>query len=489
MYNFLLTYDNSISSFIISFFTFISVLCIFCRITEKKPSGKQIALLMIFDVCFSAGYAVTRLYDVHIAQLLSYLIIPLALSFLEKRNKSQSIAAGLISVSIFHVVKMVSMLLVSLVFWLIGHPGLNCIIALVYMILTTLLSVLFMRIRRFNRGVKVICSKEYLGLGLTLSGIVFVLTNLDYSKAYEFDIVFVIFLLGIFISGVSLYYWIRRSLTAHYRERLQLKAEEHFRELLNEKELENEKLSQSNELLAKVVHRDNHLMNALNSSIDAYFESDSAQFRDELLREIQTLAKERGKLIEKEQRDYKLLPSTGNLMIDSAVNDLYIKAAAHGIDFDLTVSAAVGEIIGKYISQTDLQTLLCDHIKDAIIAVDAAKKKNGKILVDLSVKEGSYCVTFFDNGVDFEPETLAKLGRERVTTHADNGGSGIGFMTTFETLRKAYASLIITEFENKTPFPKSVCIRFDGENAFVIQSYRKAQIEAALDRDDVVLSL
>ena len=39
--------------------------------------------------------------------------------------------------------------------------------------------------------------------------------------------------------------------------------------------------------------------------------------------------------------------------------------------------AEVDAVIGKYISQTDLQTLLCDHIKDAIIAVDA--KGNAKI--------------------------------------------------------------------------------------------------------------
>ena len=265
------------------------------------------------------------------------------------------------------------------------------------------------------------------------------------------------------------------------------KSEEHFQELLNEKDLENQKLNQTNEYLAKVAHRDNHLMSALNTSINAYFESDNAQYKDDLLREIQTLAKERGELIEKEQRDFKLLPTTGNLLIDGAINDLFIKAASHGIDFSLTVAEPISAIIGKYISQTDLQTLLCDHIKDAIIAVDAKGNDKGTILVDLSVKNGNYQITVFDSGVDFEIDTLAKLGKERVTTHADNGGSGIGFMTTFETLRKAYASLMITEFENKTPFSKSVSIIFDGENSFIIQSYRSDILKTAINRDDVVI--
>ena len=46
-----------------------------------------------------------------------------------------------------------------------------------------------------------------------------------------------------------------------------------------------------------------------------------------------------------------------------------------------------------------------------------------------------------DNGVDFEVDTLAKLGLERVTTHKDTGGSGIGFMTTFETLKNLMSAL------------------------------------------------
>ena len=242
--------------------------------------------------------------------------------------------------------------------------------------------------------------------------------------------------------------------------------------MLKEREQEIEKLNEANAFLAKIVHRDNHLMSSLNTSIDAYFSSEDKAFKDDLFREMQTLVKERGELIEKEQIASKLLPTTGNLLIDSVINDLYIKAAARGINFDLTVSETLDEIIGKFISQTDLQTLLCDHIKDAIIAVEAKGEIKGKILVNLTMQNECYSITIYDNGVDFEAETLAKLGLERTTTHADEGGSGIGFMTTFETLNKAYASLIITEFENKMPFSKSVAFRFDGENAFIIQSYR-----------------
>ena len=122
-----------------------------------------------------------------------------------------------------------------------------------------------------------------------------------------------------------------------------------------------------------------------------------------------------------------------------------------------------------------------------MIAVNAEDNIHGKILVTLSVNGGNYEISIFDNGVAFETDTLAKLGTERITTHADSGGSGIGFMTTFETLRKSYASLIITEFENKTPFSKSVTFRFDGATSFIILSYRAEELRRAVNRSDVMI--
>lgn len=410
-------------------------------------------------------------------------------TLLEKDKIISKLIITFFSSCFARVISCIPTILISLVLSSTKTNPNNILLFLAVYLLTFAITFLLLKSKRLKKGFQFLQNEKYLGLGLIICGIIFAILGFVYT--YEYNLFphdyLVIILIGLFVTGFGLYLWIRRSITAHYRERLQLKAEEHFQSLLQEKEIENQKLNQTNEYLAKVVHRDNHLMSALDTSINAYFESDNEQYKDNLLREIQMLTREREELIEKEQRDAKLLSTTGNLLIDGAVNDLYIKAAAHGIDFDLTVSETVDAIIGKYISQIDLQTLLCDHIKDAIIAVDAAENDKGKILVDFSVKNENYQITVFDSGVDFEIDTLAKLGKERVTTHADNGGSGIGFMTTFETLRKAYASLMITEFAHKTPFSKSVSIIFDGENSFIIQSYRSETLKAAITREDVVI--
>ena len=453
--------------------------------TEEKYKNK----FLVFIGCLSSSlcFVVLNWINTAGAQILCYLFPSIFFTVLEKEKLVPKFIVSFFSSCFARVISFIPTVLISFIlFQLKINPNRILLFITVYFF-TFLITFLLLNIKRFKKGFQFFQKEKYMGIGLAISSAIFVLLCIVYSFNYIEKIFEIITVLVLVTSSWGFYLWIHRSITAHYRERLQLKSEEHYQELLKEKEQEIEKLNQSNEFLAKIVHRDNHLMSALNTSINAYFKSEDSEFKDSLLREIQTLAKERGELIEKSQRDSKLLPSTGNLLIDGAVNDLFIKAAAHRIDLDLTVSSTTDEIIGKYISQTDLQTLISDHIKDAMIAVETIGAENGRILVELSEKNGSYAITVFDNGVDFEIATLAKLGKECVTTHAENGGSGIGFMTTFETLRKAHASLVITEFENKTPFSKSIAFIFNGDNNFIIQSYRSSQLKAAINRDDVII--
>ena len=151
------------------------------------------------------------------------------------------------------------------------------------------------------------------------------------------------------------------------------------------------------------------------------------------------------------------------------------------------MTAPVTGIIGDSLSRTALQTLISDHVKDAVIAVGSRDDKQGNILLNLARDGRVYTLTVLDNGAPFELHVFDKLGRERVTTHSDSGGSGIGFMQTFSTLRACDGSIVITEFESGLPFTKSVGFRFDGKGKFVIKSPRAEQIKNALTREDVLV--
>ena len=91
----------------------------------------------------------------------------------------------------------------------------------------------------------------------------------------------------------------------------------------------------------------------------------------------------------------------------------------------------------------------------------------------LGLLEEYYGFSVFDSGVPFEPDTLSRLGTGFVTTRAHTGGSGIGFATTFDTMKEFRASLVISEYvPDGASFTKSVTIRFDGKHEYVIETFR-----------------
>lgn len=486
---FSINFETFLNYVIVGLSSYLISAYVFCKSQNIKLRVSKLIFLVISGLVLSIAFAFVRLRNYPLSQFSRFLMIPILLSFFSK-DREQSIKTliiGLFSFVFELIISTISYFVVGTFLWMTNLNLSDIITCLICELFTSVLCVYFLSIKRFRRGLQFFHNQNKLGLGLLISSFVMLLKILDLKDNRENDYFFVLAVFGIAVAGVGLYIWIQRSITARYREYLQSQSEEHYKEQLEERDKEIEKQRQSNEFLAKIVHRDNHLMNSWNTAIDAYQNADDNAEKSDLFHEIQTMIKERGELIDREQRETKLLPSTGSLLIDSTINDLFIKAAAHGIDFDMAASAPVSEIIGKYISQTDLQTLLSDHIKDAVIAVEARGDGSGKILLDLSMQNDNYCITIYDNGVAFEPDTLSKLGMERVTTHAESGGSGIGFMTTFETLKKAYASLILTEFDSTMPFTKSVAFRFDGESSFIIQSHRSEELKEKLTRDDVVI--
>ena len=343
------------------------------------------------------------------------------------------------------------------------------------------------KIKRFKNCFLFFQNKSNFGVGLLISGFIIIFACVGVKDKYVSDEVMSVLYICSLISTIGLILWIRKSITEHYRKKLQAKADEHYQNTLAEKDEYIEQLSNSNAYLSKVVHRDNHLMSALQYSIEQYKNCDDETEKQKILDEIFTLTNERKDLLLKEQQTNKILQTTGSAVIDGALGNMYVKATAHNIDFNLVVNDEVHYLINNIITQTDLETLLCDHIKDAIIAIDSDYSISGKILVTIGMVENIYEISIKDNGVDFDINTLSKLGTERVTTHKENGGSGIGFMTTFETLNKTDTSLIITEYETKVPFSKSITFRFDGLNSFVIKSYRSDELKKIINRDDVII--
>ena len=174
------------------------------------------------------------------------------------------------------------------------------------------------------------------------------------------------------------------------------------------------------------------------------------------------------------QKPVEELTKTGIRQIDDMLEFMQAECTKNNIDFNFQIMGNVYYIINNIISVEKLEILLADHIKDAIIAIKHTDNINRSILVRLGKIEECYGLYIYDSGIEFEKETLENLGKRPSTTHKDEGGTGMGFMNTFDTLRGCKGSLVIKEIgePSKENFTKIIMIKFDGRNEFKVESYR-----------------
>lgn len=476
------TQNNIVLCFFLNcLFTYFSAGLLFYRSLNEKISLRKCFLLLAFGVAISALYAWVFRYSCQLAQVISFAGSTAVFSMSLKGNRNKTTAVGFMSNGFAHFLRFLSAITVACVFSVLGIGVYNIYMALTANALTLFQAELIARLKRLRNGVQFFHKTENLGIGIFLSGIIFILTSIDLRRVIVSDTTLLALLAGITVSGIGMFVWVKLAITRHYKSKLRDRdATLNLRELENRGE-ELDRLNRTNELLSVVVHRDNHLFLSLKSA------ADNARSKEELADEIRTLVRERSELIESEIREADLMPETGDRMIDNTLHSLALSAASKGIRLSANVTAPVTEIIGDSLSRTALQTLISDHVKDAVIAVGSRDDKQGNILLNLARDGRVYTLTVLDNGAPFELHVFDKLGRERVTTHSNSGGSGIGFMQTFSTLRACDGSIVITEFESGLPFTKSVGFRFDGKGKFVIKSPRAEQIKNALTREDVLV--
>ncbi|MGN1085093.1 MAG: hypothetical protein ACI4QX_08815, partial [Lachnospiraceae bacterium] len=90
-------------------------------------------------------------------------------------------------------------------------------------------------------------------------------------------------------------------------------------------------------------------------------------------------------------------------------------------------------------------------------------------------------IDFFDSGANFDARVIENLGKKRCTTHKNEGGSGIGLMTTLEILEKKKGSFELEEFRENCLFTKRVSVVLDHRFKTRIFSDR-ADILAACEK-------
>ncbi|MCL2248084.1 MAG: hypothetical protein FWC13_02325 [Oscillospiraceae bacterium] len=363
----------------------------------------------------------------------------------------------------------------------IGYPLYLLLFTLVFATHFMLAYLLF-RIKRFKNGFPFLFEKYAIIVALVVAGLILFLVSLIGAPhdAYMSNYTFFFLVAGVIIAGAVIIIWVRRGIKAFYNRRMKEHSIETLEQELIEKDMEIRRLMEQNNILRTESHKINHRIAALEHGVssmvqkmqDSEISSNTQNELSDTLSSIQKVLDNYQEGISK-IKGINLLPSTKISMLDNIFDYFFAQCEANNIGFILKVCGSIPFMVEQLISQSSLETLIGDHLQNAVTAVNLGDNAFRNILAVLGLIDGHYVFSVFDSGIPFEVDTLVRLGAEPVTTHIDTGGSGIGFMTTFETIREYGASLVISEKKPVTAdYSKSITIRFDKKNQYTIKTYR-----------------
>ena len=398
------------------------------------------------------------------------IFVSLILSYKINNNLGYSVLVSTISLSINYVIYLISVIINFIIFRTLNIS--NEQIALIsILIIFSVLVMILCNVKRVKNGVTFLKNNEnneYLGMFiLNISYVVFlaiiVLNSIDKRSILIYVIIFSIIM---FIS-------IQKSLQLYYKQKLQERETAEIKEELNSKAKEIEELEKENLRLSKANHSILHKQKSLEYELSQALLKNETMDKKEIKTKLQDISKE----IPKETAPIELT-KTNIKEIDNMLKYMQAECTKNKIDFELQVNGNIQHMINKYIGKEELEILLADHIKNAIIAINHSNNINKNILVRLGIIDGLYSLYIYDSGIEFEVETLKNLGIKPSTTHADDGGTGMGFMNTFDTLKKYNASMEIHEYgkPSKDNFTKVIKIIFNNKHEYKISSYREKEI-------------
>ena len=478
-----------IISFFVHFFMMIGIMLssfyVFVKSIQYIATVSRKVLIAAWCFLWAVLYAAAPyLMPLPLVNPLACLASIIFVFFLTKKKLEIVISAYLLSFGIGNIMYSIASFIIAFVsvFFMSGHTqgsplAYNQSIYILLYALTALLQLfiafLIFRIRRIRKGFPFIFKKYTIVVALVFTGIVLIFTtwlntNAESANAY----IGYLYVAGVIIAGVGIYIMVRRLIKMFQRKRTEQNAADYYEKLANEYKEKYERLLEIDKARHTEVHK---IIERIEAMELAYKDGAGGAYED-----VKAVKNEFVGGLAK-INDEPPLPPTKVGMIDILFTYFLKKCAEDNIAFGVAVNGSIIYMVDNVIEKGRLETLISTHVKDARIAVNASDNKIRRIMVMIGLSGDGYELTVLDSGVPFTVDTLARLGTERVTTHAGDGGSGIGFMTTFETMREYNASLIIKEEDptSAADFTKSVTIRFDGKNQYIIETYRPGDFPAS----------
>ena len=400
------------------------------------------------------------------------ILISFLFTKISKNSLGYSLMISIISLTISYIFFSIS-IFISFILCLILKTRNEYVNIIIILIIYVISLKNFLKIKKLKQGIaflKIKLKNEYfniviLNISYMILFFIIILSNYNRELSREFGT-------GLILFSIIMFVTIQKSLQLYYKQKMLVKDLEETKVELEEKNNKIKELEKEIIKSGKRSHSISHRQKILEHKLEELSMKSEISEMD-----IKSRIEKIGKDIRKEP--VIVLAKTGIVEIDDVLNYMKSECLKKKIDFQLQLSGNIYKMINNYVSKDELEILLADHIKNAIIAIEYSENINKSILVRLGRLDGTYGLYVYDSGIEFEKETLLKLGKKPATTHKDSGGTGMGFMNTFDTLRKHNASFIIEEYGKPVTdnFTKVLKFKFDNKNEFKICTYRKEEIE------------
>lgn len=415
---------------------FISMCTYFMALKITNKNDREYKKAILLNISFMLNTVIVSVIKYNTNSFIGIISLIILMSFYYcyryKNNIGYSIMIMTISLSVNYIVFTFSAVVAFFVNLYI--PIRNDYISLLLIASIDLIILKFLlKLKKFKYGIAVLQeneNKEYfdipiLNICVIILFSVIILANINISISKSLFI-------GLIIFSIIMFITIQKSLQLYYKQK---SIEYKLEEMLTKTEMSTEEVAEVRERLEK------------------------------LNKEVYT------------EKEVMELDKTGINSIDDMLKYMQSECVKNKIDFTLQIKGNIHYMVHNLVKEEELETLLADHIKDAIIAINHTDNANRSILVRLGNIDDIYSLYIYDSGVEFKPEVLESLGKKPCTTYASEGGTGMGFMNTFDTVRKHKASLIIEEIGKpvKDNYTKVIIIKFDKKNEVKVKSYHEIE--------------
>ncbi len=484
---------------IASSFRIICILYILKKLLPKhKPQRENIYILYLVLISFFILSFCMQKYFSSLFTISFIIIFSIYILYFYKTKFDYAFVLAAISYSIYYLIYNISSLLIalSLSSFYKQNKSIPFTLAIFFTnALTYIFIILFFRIKRFKSGLLVFTNTTFINTVAIISFFVLSIKTIRYTYTGENqqvnNVIYGIPIsLLLFLLALLLYLWWRKQITKSYIEKLQQLEIQSLYDELSEKEKLIQKLTDDNTSLARIIHKDNKLIPAMEHAVLDYLSvvpadmTDITTYGKQLADSLRDMAKDRKGILETYQNENIYLHQTGYVSIDAVLAYMQKKADANHISIECRFTKETINYVLEYISKEDLSHLLSDLLENALIAMRS--HESGKLLVVFGKFHKEAYISVADSGIPFDIETLHTFGIQPHTTHSDSGGSGIGLMDIWKLKKKYRASIQIQEYENhKDHFTKKITISLNRKNHYVIQSYRHMAIMNTQTRGDL----